>query len=213
MKTPCSGDGHRPGTAPSERSPKRSFGGVGRAGDVEGRRGFLGQVVALVFAGLGLLVPAVTGIVAFLNPLGQRSQTGRLLRVTSLDVLPEDGTPRRFPAIADRTDAWNYFPSEPVGAVFLRRTGDPNSPVEALQVVCPHMGCFIEYRETPEGGIFFCPCHGASFDLSGKRLELPSESPRDMDRLEIDQQRLGRGEVWVRFQNFRTGTSEPVERA
>ena len=183
------------------------------AADAEGRRGFLAQAVTLVLGGVGLLVPAVTGIVAFLNPLGQKSQAGRFLRVTSLDVLPEDGTPRRFPVIADRTDAWNHFPNEPIGAVFLRRTGDPKEPVKALHVVCPHLGCFIEYRESSEGGMYFCPCHGAGFALCGERLEVPSESPRDMDTLEVDRKRLQNGEVWVKFKNFRTGISDKVERA
>jgi Rieske Fe-S protein len=179
----------------------------------KGRRGFLAQAATLVLGGVGLLVPMVTGIVAFLNPLGQKSRAGQPLRVTSLDVLPEDGTPRRFPVVADRTDAWNHYPNEPIGAVFLRRTGDPKEPVKALQVVCPHAGCFIEYRDTPGGGKFFCPCHEASFDLDGKRLEKPSESPRAMDVLTIDPKKLQKGEVWVEYKNFRTGTSKPVERA
>lgn len=188
-------------------------GGDSAAANAEERRGFFAQALTLVLGGVGLLVPAVTGIVAFLNPLGQKSQAGRFLRVTSLDVLPEDGTPRRFPVIADRTDAWNHFPSAPIGAVFLRRTGDPKEPVKALHVVCPHLGCFIEYRESSEGGMYFCPCHGAGFALSGERLEVPSESPRDMDTLEVDRKRLQDGEVWVKFKNFRTGISDKVERA
>lgn len=179
----------------------------------EDRRGFLAQTATLVLGGLGLLVPAVTGIVAFLNPLRQKSRAGSFLRLTSLEVLPEDGTPRRFPVVAERTDAWNRYPKEPIGAVFLRRTGDAKEPVKALQVVCPHAGCFIEYRATPEGGKFFCPCHAASFDLEGKCLEKPSESPRPMDTLEVDPKRLKEGEVCVKFQNFRTGTSQKVERA
>lgn len=197
-KTPCGG-GHRPN--------------VGRAADPEGRRGFLAKAVTLALGGVGLLVPAVTGIVAFLNPLRQKSQTGRSLRLTSLDVLPEDGTPRRFPVVTDRTDAWNRSANEPVGAVFLRRTGDPQEPVLALHVVCPHAGCCIEYRDAPQGGKFFCPCHGASFDVGGKRLDARSESPRDMDTLEVDPQALQAGEVWVKFESFQTGTSKKVKRA
>lgn len=189
-------------------------GGNSAAADAEDRRGFLAQAVTLVLGGVGLLVPAVTGIVAFLNPLGQKSQAGRFLRLTSLDVLPEDGTPRRFPVIADRTDAWNRYAAEPIGAVYLRRTGNRKQPVVALHSRCPHAGCPIQFRATPEGGEFFCPCHTSPrFDLSGKLLETPSDSPRPMDKLEVDQKRLQDGEVWVKFKNFRTGISEPVERA
>jgi menaquinol-cytochrome c reductase iron-sulfur subunit len=199
LKTPCGGDGHQPE--------------VGRAAGPEGRRGFLAKALALALGGVGLLVPAVTGIVAFLNPLRQKSQTGQSLRLTTLDVLPADGTPRRFPVVADRTDAWNRSANEPIGAVFLRRTGDPQEPVLALHVVCPHAGCYIEYRETPEGGKFFCPCHGASFDLNGHCLERPSESPRPMDTLVVDPQALQAGEVRVTFENYQTGTSKKVKRA
>ncbi len=183
------------------------------AGAAEGRRGFLAQAATLLLGGVGLLVPAVTGIVAFLNPLGQKSRTGSFLRLTSLEVLPEDGTPRRFPVVAERTDAWNRYPKAPIGAVFLRRTDNAKEPVRALQVVCPHAGCFIEYRATPEGGKFFCPCHSAGFDLDGNLLEKSSQSPRPMDTLEVDPKLLQAGEVWVKFQSFRTGTSQKVERA
>jgi menaquinol-cytochrome c reductase iron-sulfur subunit len=174
------------------------------------RRGFLGNTVALLLGGIALLVPAAAGLAALLSPLRRKAQAGGLLRLTALEVLPEDGTPRRFPVIADRTDAWNYYSAEPIGAVFLRRTGDPNCPVEALHTVCPHAGCQIEYRDTPEGGKFFCPCHGASFDLAGRRLESPSDSPRDMDTLEVARDGLLRGEVWVRYQEFHTGTAEKL---
>jgi menaquinol-cytochrome c reductase iron-sulfur subunit len=181
--------------------------------DTEARRGFFLQAVTLLLGGLALLVPAATAIVAFLNPLRQKGGGGRFLRVTTLEALPEDGTPQRFPVVADRTDAWNYYPSGPIGAVFLRRTGDPKDPVLALHVVCPHAGCYLQYRHSGEGGEFLCPCHAATFDLNGKRREVPSQSPRDMDSLEVDAQRLRAGEVWVKFQDFQTGRTAKVERA
>ena len=88
------------------------------------------------------------------------------MRWTSLDTLPDDGTPRKVAVIADRTDAWNRFVNEPIGNVFLRRAGQTGEVV-ALQVVCPHAGCSINYQATDAGGKFFCPCHAASFDLTG----------------------------------------------
>lgn len=174
------------------------------------RRGFFARVAAWVVGGFCAIVPGAVGLVTALNPLRLRAESGRLVRLTTLAALPEDGTPRKFDVIVDRSDAWNYFPDEPIGAVFLRRTGDAARPVEALQVICPHAGCIIQY-EAAGGGRFFCPCHAASFDLSGKRLEQPSHSPRDMDTLEVDPQRLAAdGEVWVRFENYKTGTSQKV---
>jgi menaquinol-cytochrome c reductase iron-sulfur subunit len=172
----------------------------------ENRRGFLAQAAALLCGAVALLVPAAAGLVAFLNPLRQKGQGGGWMRLATLDALPADGTPQRLPVIADRIDAWTHYPAEPVGAVFLWRVGDE---VKALQVVCPHAGCSINYQSLPQGGEFFCPCHAASFDLAGKRTQATSPSPRDMDALEAEIR--NRNEVWVNFQSFRIGTTQKVE--
>jgi Rieske Fe-S protein len=173
----------------------------------ENRRGFFASIAAVLCGAVGLLVPAVAGLAAFLNPLRQKSQSGTLRKLAAIDMLPEDGTPRRFSVIADRTDAWNYFPNAPIGAVFLRL--DPASnKVRAFQVICPHAGCSITYQASPEGGKFFCPCHVASFDLAGDPTDTGSPSPRPMDRLDVEIR--NHTEVWVRFENFRTGTATKV---
>jgi len=175
----------------------------------DNRRGFIAQAIALVCGGVSVLIPAAVGIVAWFNPLRQKGQTGEPIKLASLAVLPEDGTPRKFPVIADRSDAWNMFPNEPIGAVFLRRTAD--NQVKAYQVICPHAGCSIQYESTDEGGKFFCPCHQANFALDGQRTDKTSPSPRDMDSLEAEIR--NDTEVWVKFQNFETGTSKKTEKA
>jgi menaquinol-cytochrome c reductase iron-sulfur subunit len=170
------------------------------------RRSFLGKIVALLAGSLALITPAAVGIVAFLNPLRQKSSAGGFIRLATLEAVPEDGTPQKFAVIADRSDAWNFFPNEPVGAVYLRRAG--KDKVEALQVVCPHAGCSIMVEATGDGKKFFCPCHSANFDLAGKRLDATSPSPRDMDSLEIEIRE--NNEVWVKFQNFSTGIANKI---
>jgi len=162
-----------------------------------------------VLGTVSLLVPAVVGIVAYLNPLRQKGHTGVFMRLASLAELPEDGTPRKFSVVADRTDAWNRFPNEPIGAVYLRRTSDKADPVAALQVICPHAGCAVEYKASAEGGKFFCPCHGASFGLSGQRLDKTSSSPRSLDTLTV---KIENSEISVKFQNFESGTAKKVEK-
>jgi menaquinol-cytochrome c reductase iron-sulfur subunit len=171
----------------------------------ETRRGFCGQAAAIVCGAAALATPVVAGIAAFLNPLRQKSQGGQLLRLASLDTLPEDGTPQRVPIIAERTDAWNRFPAEPIGAVFLRRV---KGGVSALQVICPHAGCSIGFESSPQGGRFFCPCHAASFNLEGKRTDATSPSPRDMDSLEV--QIRNKNEVWVKYESFCLGVAAKV---
>ena len=167
----------------------------------EGRRGFIAQAAAILFAGVALVVPAVSALLTFLNPLREKSAGGKLVRLTELASLPEDGTPRKFPVIADRSDAWNRFPQEPIGAVFLRRTGPKQ--VEAFNVICPHAGCFITYEA--KENIYFCPCHVGRFELSGKRKDTTSPSPRDLDSLLVD---IRGNEVWVKFENFQTNTTK-----
>ena len=159
----------------------------------------------MVCGGFALLVPAAAGIAAFLNPLRQKSQSGQFMRLASLDMLPDDGTPRKVPVIADRVDAWNTYPAEPIGAVYLRRTG---KEVVALQVICPHAGCSVGFVASADGGKFFCPCHIANFDLAGKRTDAVSPSPRDMDSLDVEIR--NENEVWVKFQTFGLGTANKV---
>jgi menaquinol-cytochrome c reductase iron-sulfur subunit len=171
----------------------------------DNRRGFLGKAVAVICGAAALAVPTAAGVVAFLNPLRQKSQGGQFMRLASLDAIPQDGTPLKVPVVADRIDAWTRFPAEPIGAVFLRRTGNKT---EALQVICPHAGCSIGFEGSAKGGKFFCPCHAASFDLAGKRMDETSPSPRDMDTLDVEIR--NKNEVWVKFQTFGVGTTAKV---
>jgi len=129
------------------------------------------------------------------------------MRLASLEMMPEDGTPLKVPVIADRTDAWSRFPAEPIGAVFLSRAAGPsNDKTMALQVICPHAGCSINYDVT--GRKYFCPCHAASFDMAGNRTDATSPSPRNMDSLEVEIR--NKNEVWVKFQTFGVGTAKKV---
>ena len=128
-----------------------------------------------------------------------------MFRLANLETLDE--VPKKFSIVADRTDAWNRFPNEPVGAVYLRKTAEDQ--VQAIHVVCPHAGCSVQYQAG--GDKFFCPCHSASFDLSGARLDETSPSPRNLDTLEVEIRE--QSEVWVKFVNFRTGTPEKIEEA
>jgi menaquinol-cytochrome c reductase iron-sulfur subunit len=168
------------------------------------RRTFSQSLVATVIAAFAAAVPLVTGVIAFLNPLrpsvkaklrpGGADDKG-FFKVSSVANL-EEGVPQSFTILADRKDAWNRYPSEPVGTVFLCKKGDG---VVALNSRCPHAGCDVDYQPSKSG--FVCPCHDSLFGLEGGRTGA-SPSPRDLDQLEVEK----RGEeVWVKFQNFKTG--------
>jgi menaquinol-cytochrome c reductase iron-sulfur subunit len=170
----------------------------------------LAQGIALALGATAYAVPAASGVVAGLNPLRLKDATGSFLRITSLEMLPSDGVPRKFPVIAERVDAWTRA-VEPIGAVYLRRTGERE--VEALQVVCPHAGCTIELKDVADEQTgakslgFSCPCHKAFFDLSGKLLQAVSPSPRALDTLEV---KIEGNDILVLFQNFKLGTPDKV---
>lgn len=168
------------------------------------RRDFLKKAATIGIGGALAAVPLAAGAAVLLDPLRRKAQSSALTYVTSLDSLPDDGSPRQFGILAGRVDAWNKFPNAPVGAVYLRKTGDKK--VEALNVVCPHAGCFVDFRAAKSD--FYCPCHNSSFALSGAIADPKSPSPRGMDPLEAEVR--NETEVWVRFQNFLTGHKERI---
>jgi Rieske Fe-S protein len=168
------------------------------------RRGFLAKLLALGLGAVALAVPALSALAAFLNPWRQKSATGDWVRVASLDALPADGSPQFCPVITDHSDAWNGYPPEPIGAIFLCRVSDKD--VLALQSICPHNGGCVSYESDKKS--FCCPYHGALFDRQGRRLDEKSKSPRDLDSLEVE---IRDGtEVWVKFEKFQDGTAEKI---
>jgi Rieske Fe-S protein len=168
------------------------------------RRGFFKRAFAIALGALLGLVPLGAGLSVLLDPLWRRGPKGSAIRVTTLDALPPDGVPRKFPVLATRVDAWNKFSEVPIGAVYLRRTGD--GKVDALNVVCPHAGCFVDYLASR--GMFLCPCHNSTFTPEGKIADRTSPASRPMDSLAVEVR--GGNEVWVQFRNFEAGRAEKI---
>lgn len=167
------------------------------------RRNFFAEGASVVIGGVISLVPVVAGARVLLDPLRRKSKAGAATRVTSLDALPPDGVPRKFPVIATRTDAWNKS-TAPIGAVYLRRS--PEGVVTALNVACPHAGCFVDY--VAEKSSYLCPCHNSTFKPDGAVSDAKSPSARALDSLEVEVR--GGKEIWVKFQNFRAGHAEKI---
>ena len=168
------------------------------------RRSFLKKSGAVFAGAVTLLVPLASGLAVFLDPLRRKAEPGGFIQVASLNALPEDGVPRKFAVLADQTDAWNRAVAVPVGAVYLRRL--PGNHVEALNVVCPHAGCFVDYVAAKDG--YLCPCHNSPFALDGRIADPKSPSPRGLDELTVEIR--NDSEIWVRFQNFRAGVKQKI---
>jgi len=168
------------------------------------RRDFLTKAAAIVVGGACAVAAPVAGLFVAADPLRRKTESGGAVLVASLDALPETGEPRKFPVLATKVDAWNRSPNVPVGAVYLQRLA--HNQVRAFNVVCPHAGCFVDYRTEHKN--YFCPCHNSSFALDGKVLDPKSPSPRALDDLPVEIR--NETEIWVTFQNFRAGVHEKI---
>lgn len=168
------------------------------------RRAFLKGAGAVVVGAGVLSVPAGVGLAVFLESPAAQSQGGAFLKVASTQSLPADGVPRKFSVLADRVNAWNRQPAAPIGAVYLRRTGEES--IEAFNVICPHAGCLVEYAPERQG--YLCPCHDSIFALDGRINDPASPAPRGLDALEVEIR--NQTEIWVRFRNYRTGRAEQI---
>ncbi len=166
------------------------------------------EAAAVAIGGAATLVPVASGLLVWLDPLNSGGGEGQssFSRITGLESLPADGVPRKFTVIADRQDAWTKNPKVPVGAIYLSRSA--KGDITAFQSICPHAGCFVEYR--PAKNEFFCPCHNSSFAADGTIKDPKSPSPRPMDTLAVE---IRGNEVWVRFQNFQAGHREKIPTA
>ena len=169
----------------------------------EERREFMAKAGSVVLGGLMVAAPIGAGVATFLSPLRQKSAGGITRRLAAVADLPNDGTPKRFDITTDRGDAWTRYPTKAVGSVWLRKR--PDGSVQAFNTTCPHLGCAIDYDA--KGKRFLCPCHASAFTLDGA-ITGKSVSPRTMDTLEVNEEKLAAGEVVVTFQEFKTGTSD-----
>lgn len=173
------------------------------------RRGFFVKFLAGAIGAVVGIVPLAAGLAFFLDPLlrkksaaGSAGPDDDFILVATLDALPDDGTPQSFTVRKDRRDAWNFFRQQPVGSVYLRKM--PNGQVLAFNVVCPHLGCAVDYRPTKRD--YFCPCHTSAFDLDGNKTN--AIPPRGMDALDVKVD--DDGGIRVKFENFQGGTSEKI---
>lgn len=177
------------------------------------RRDFLYRAGTIVLSALGAAVLAVPGAAYLLSPILRRAsasaegaETEGFAPLARLGEL-EEGVPKGFPIVAERTDAWVKYPKEPIGSVWLVRRPEGAGPrVVAFSAECPHLGCGVNLSADRRS--FACPCHNSAFRLDGTPInEIP---PRPLDSLEVA---LGDGDdpmVSVRFRRFRSQTEEKI---
>jgi Rieske Fe-S protein len=169
----------------------------------EDRRDFLKKAACGILGGVCVLVPIAAGVVVVFDPLLRGHGNGVFVRLTTLDLLPLNGPPRRFEVMDARRNAWTRYPRSPIGAVYLQRIGERE--VRAFNASCPHLGCAVDFQSERNG--YFCPCHRSDFALDGAQTA-KSPSARPLDSLAVEIQ--DPDEVWVHFQNFKAGIKERI---
>lgn len=182
------------------------------AAPIPARRNFLSGFLAIIIGGIVAIFPFAAGLAVFTDPLrkksggggGRRDENG-FVRIfsASLDTLPM-GEPKQFAVIDDLLDAWNVFPNEPIGGVYLTRVSE--NEVRALNVTCPHAGCDVNFVDADK--VFRCPCHDSSFKPDGELATLKSPAPRGLDPLEV--QIKNGNEIWVKYVKFVGACAERI---
>ena len=166
------------------------------------RRGFIRGASCFIGAAVGA-VPMTAGIRVLIDPIVRKnseSEKAEFIRLAELTEL-QDGEPMKFAIVENKSDKWSRYTDVPVGAVYLLKRDEK---VIAYNTVCPHLGCFVDYRESEND--FFCPCHDSQFNLDGKLTK--GVSPRPMDELAVE---IRNGvEVWVKFERFKSNTKEKI---
>jgi cytochrome b6-f complex iron-sulfur subunit len=107
----------------------------------------LGAAAGLAAGAAGLSILRPTNRAPLVDPSHDLVASGEWVAVATLADLPK-GAAVRF-----STAAFDGYVVNDAGTI------------RALSSVCTHMGCTLAYR--PEWKDLRCPCHGASFDLSG----------------------------------------------
>ncbi|MBA4016033.1 MAG: hypothetical protein C0483_02475 [Pirellula sp.] len=202
---------NQPGPLPPGRVPPTAHHAVAPGFQEPPRRGFFMQALAVLLGGLVGLVPLAAGLAVYLDPLRRIRGKAEPVPVTTLDALPDaskhDALVGLYKIMANRQDAWNLYPNEPVGAVYLV-VPKGTKEIKALNATCPHLGCFVDVQQGSDGYSFKCPCHTSAFTGDGSRI-MPCVSPRNMDEMKCTVTKVdGRLDVSVVFENFQPGLEE-----
>ncbi|MDA1013082.1 MAG: Rieske 2Fe-2S domain-containing protein [Planctomycetota bacterium] len=171
----------------------------------EPRRNFMTSCVAGVIGAVVGIIPTITGLLFFLDPLIKKKNSGAAVdggvekdaegRTKVANIADLSEVPERITVYNDKEDAWNMFLKQQVGAIYLSK--NEGGKVSCFNVRCPHLGCSVEFRESQKD--YYCPCHLSSFALDGsKQNKIPPRSLDDLGFVVDDD-----GDIWVKFQNYK----------
>ena len=138
------------------------------------RRNFLAIATAAI-GGLIGLVMAIPAVAYVIGPALQRRTGENWVRLGPTSKV-ELGTPTLFKAVVETQTGW--IATEDELSVYVL-TEDGRDYI-ALSNICTHLGCRV--RWITDQGLYFCPCHNASFNKIG--LVETGPPPEPLDRYE-----------------------------
>ena len=65
------------------------------------------------------------------------------------------------------------FPGGVAGLLFRTKSGE----LGAVNAVCTHAGCIVNWSAESPAKAFGCPCHGSVFTIDGKVVQGPAKEP------------------------------------
>jgi len=122
------------------------------------RRHFLNSLLSI--GAVGTVVAALVPVFDYLKPL-PRAVGNALVRLTRTQVAALRGKSRST-IVRSETKKVIVF-------------DDDSSRVHALNAVCTHEGCLVQYL--PEQGIIWCACHNGRYDLDDRVISGPPPKP------------------------------------
>jgi menaquinol-cytochrome c reductase iron-sulfur subunit len=161
------------------------------------RRKFLKITTGILAGAVGL----VLGLPFVGSLLGPRSAARKQVMVKTANISSLTlGQPTRVNFTVQEQDAYIHETVVHSAWVIV------HSPVKVtvFSPICTHAGCYFNWDSSTNH--FECPCHGSVFSIKGKVLGGPA--PRPLDTLPHE---IKDGELYVRWERFKSGTPEKIE--
>lgn len=153
------------------------------------RRDFLNWV------GVGTLATSLPMVLAACDSGGPTTESESAPATDSADETEPsaevDSTPREdgFAAVGtvETLDEQGFISDKDffAGAVMVIRNPDDSSSLIAVNSMCTHQGCGVEWKS--EDNQFQCPCHGSAFSPDGSLASGPATKPLDTFEVKVEE--------------------------
>jgi Rieske Fe-S protein len=182
------------------------------------------SLLAWAIFAIGAVFSAIIGVPVVAYVLDPRNRKGpksemRLVEGVKLDDLVVN-TPVQGVVRDTRVDGWTLYPNSVVGRVWVVQVGPRPANVDAMTqmqkdayllvftTICPHLGCSVNTG----GPAFACPCHAATFTITGTRAAPGNPAQRGMDTLpwEIDPDDPDHNRIKVTYKKYKANDAKKI---